>query len=265
VVAARLLGIPSLTHEQTAHLGLATRINSRFSDVIAFSYPDAKLPARMHRARVVVTGNPVRTSIMHGNADRLRETYAVPDGTPVIYVTGGMRGATAVNNVVADALPDLVERAFVLHQCGPRSANDDYDRLLALRAALPESKRGRYHVTQTVGDELGDIYAAARLVIGRAGAGTVAELAMVGKPSILIPLPGAEEQRRNALVLANAGAAIMLPQESAGATHLLALVDELLSNDAKLDAMGEQARSIASPEAASRLVDELVRIVRGSA
>jgi UDP-N-acetylglucosamine--N-acetylmuramyl-(pentapeptide) pyrophosphoryl-undecaprenol N-acetylglucosamine transferase len=241
---------------------LATRINSRFSNVIALSYSDPKTPPRMHRARLVVTGNPVRAGVLHGNARRARATYAVPDGTPVIYATGGMRGATAVNRLVADALPQLTERAFVFHQCGPRAANDDFERLVAVRSALPEDMQGRYHVTQTVGDELGDIYAVARLVIGRAGAGTVAELAIVGIPSILIPLPGAEEQRRNALVLSNAGAAITLPQDQATPAKLAALVDELLTDEARLATMAERARSIASPGAATRLAEELLRIAR---
>lgn len=260
VVAARLLRIASLTHEQTAHLGLATRINSLFSDVVALSYAQGAAPTRLGRARVVITGNPVRSVVCSGNARRAFHRFELPIDPLLIYVTGGMRGAHFINQLIDGSLESLLAMASVIHQCGPHAANGDFELLRARQESLPHPFCGRYRVVETVGDEIGDIYAAAALVIGRAGAGTVAELAAVGKPSVLIPLPGAEEQRRNALTLANAGAAILLPQSQASPETLVATVTALLSDHPRREAMGVAARGVFRPAAEVRLAEEILRL-----
>ena len=107
-----------------------------------------------------------------------------------VYITGGSLGASPINQRVAALLPELLNHAQVLHQAGAASSNRDAAELTRLRATWPPEIQQRYHVVERVGDELPDVYAAADLVIGRAGAGTVSELAYLGKPSILIPLPG---------------------------------------------------------------------------
>jgi UDP-N-acetylglucosamine--N-acetylmuramyl-(pentapeptide) pyrophosphoryl-undecaprenol N-acetylglucosamine transferase len=109
---------------------------------------------------------------------------------------------------------------------------------------------------------LGDLYAAASLVVGRAGGGTVTELAALGLPSVLIPLPGArgDEQTANARVLAEAGAAVLLPERELTAGRLVGLVGELLADPARLASMGERARSLARPDAAARLVDLVLEL-----
>ncbi|HYI15752.1 MAG TPA: glycosyltransferase, partial [Thermomicrobiales bacterium] len=106
-----------------------------------------------------------------------------------------------------------------------------------------------------------DIFAAATLVIGRAGAGTIAELAASGLPSILVPLPGAEEQRQNALYLADAGASVMLAQPDLSAARLASLVRDLVDSPDRLKAMRIAALSAANDDAAQRLVDELLRLI----
>lgn len=260
VIAARALGVPSITHEQTAHLGLATRINSRFSEVIALSFPRAEQQQRMGRANVALTGNPVRRVVLGGDPARARALFGFAGQRPLVYVTGGMQGAHAINTAIAEALPQLLHRADVLHQCGPSAANGDFERLCRLQESLNRSSGCRYVVVESVGDEIGDVFAAADLVIGRAGAGTVAELAAVGVPSMLIPLPGAEEQRRNALALANVGAAILLPQPEATAERIADQIEELLDDPERLQAMRAAGKSQAMPDAAARLVSIIVEL-----
>ena len=264
VAAARLA--PVLTHEQTAILGLATRINLRFADVLAVSYDDTARLAAGARARVVVTGNPVRASLTAGDADRGLATLGFTAESPVLYVTGGARGASPLNRRVAALLPELLEHCQVLHQTGPASANADAVDLARRREAWPPHLRDRYRVTAFVRDELADVYAAADLILGRAGAGTVAELAFLGLPSVLVPLPGAggDEQTRNGRLLADADAAVLLPQDQATPERLREVILALSSNRDRLREMGERARSVGRPDAAARLADELLGLVARS-
>lgn len=258
--AARLA--PILSHEQTAILGLANRINARFADVLAVSYEEtARLARDVHR-HVVVTGNPVRPSLSHGDPDRARVRWGFAVDVPLLYVTGGARGASPLNHRLVALLPDLLERCQILHQTGPVSANPDATDLMRRRASWPEHLRRRYAVEEFIGDELADVYAAAALVLGRAGAGTVAELAALGKPSVLVPLPGAggDEQTLNGRILADAGAALLIPQDEATPDRLRRALLELLADPGRLAAMGERARRVGRPDAAARLSDALIAL-----
>ena len=189
VVAAWRLA-PVVTHEQTATIGLANRINARFADVLAVSFESTRQQIGNLHPNISVTGNPVRPEILAGDRVRGLERLGFDGTRPVIYVTGGARGASPINQRIEAILPDLLARAQVIHQTGPAAANNDASRLMHIREKLPEELRRRYVITEFVSEELPDIYAAADLIIGRSGAGTIAELAFVGKPAILIPLPG---------------------------------------------------------------------------
>ncbi|MDP9366251.1 MAG: undecaprenyldiphospho-muramoylpentapeptide beta-N-acetylglucosaminyltransferase [Chloroflexota bacterium] len=262
VAAAR--SVPVLTHEQTAILGLATRINARFADVLAVSYDETAHLAASLRPRVVVTGNPVRASLTEGSGDRALARFGFSPDLPLLYVTGGARGASPLNRRVAQLLPGLLDHCQVLHQTGPSSANRDAEELSAASAAWSKPARERYRVVEFVRDELADVYAAASLVLGRAGAGTVAELAFLGIPAILVPLPGAggDEQTRNGHLLAAAGGAVLLPQTEATPERLGTTILDLLRDPVRLRAMGQAARSVGRPDAAARLADELLALAR---
>lgn len=263
VVAARLAGgIPILTHEQTAILGLATRINLRAADVLAVSYDATAAMAGGTRARVVVTGNPVRASLRGGDADRGRARFGFSPELPVLYVTGGARGASPLNQRLAALLPDLLETYQVLHQAGPASANADASELASRRETWSAVLRDRYRVVEFVRDELADVYAAADLVLGRAGAGTVAELAYLGKPAVLIPLPGTggDEQTHNGRLLADAGGAVLLPQGQATPDRLRAELSSLLADAPRRASMAARARAVGRPDAAAALADELLAL-----
>lgn len=265
VIAARWLGIPCLSHEQTATVGLATRINARFCDVIALAYPDSARQLSRVRARTVVTGNPIRQELLNGRPERGFAHFELDPALPLIYVTGGALGAHALNIAVSEALPSLLEAAQIVHQCGPASANGDYARLLKRRGELPETQQRRYAVVERVGPELSDLYAAASLIVSRAGAGTVSEIATLGKPAILVPLPGSggDEQTRNARVLADASAALLLPQSERLADDLRREIPALLRDEKRRDEMATRARQFGHQDAARRLTGELLRLAHG--
>ena len=220
VAAGRTLGIPSLTHEQTAYIGLATKINARFCQVVALSFERSKQHLSSSKARVIVTGNPVRQAVLNGDAERGFKELGFAATMPLVYVTGGALGSRAINAAVRDVLPELLKHTQVLHQCGPRSAHGDYVQLTDRAASLPEHLRCRYIVRERVGQELGDIYAAASLVVGRAGAGTVNELSALGKPAILIPLPVSRRTTAERPHAGRLGSAVTLHQDRLDASNI---------------------------------------------
>ena len=261
VVAGRMLNIPAITHEQTAILGLATRINARFSRSVALSYESTPRPSTRKGGSVAVTGNPIRSWLRRGDVTKARSIFDLQGQLPLLYITGGAQGALAINDVVAEALDQLLDMVEVVHQTGPARFNRSYKELTKRRASLPASRAARYHLTESIADELAHLYAAADIVLGRSGAGTVAELAALGKPSILVPLPGATEQRENARSLEAASAAIVVDQLELTPARLIEEVKMLASSEAKRLEMSNAALDSAGAEnAAELLVDEILRL-----
>ena len=261
VIAAKGIA-PVVTHEQTAIVGLANRINARFADVLAISHRESEAFARQLHRRVELTGNPIRTGLVDGDRSRGLEQLGFTSELPVLYVTGGARGASALNERIGALLPELLPHLQILHQTGPTSANQDGERLRSVRTALPLELQRRYVLREFIGAELPDVYAAADLALGRAGAGTVAELAYVGLPSILVPLPGAggDEQFRNAQVLAGAGAAVVVPQTEATTERLRDEILGLVASPERRAAMATGARAVAQPHAAANLAELLLEV-----
>jgi UDP-N-acetylglucosamine--N-acetylmuramyl-(pentapeptide) pyrophosphoryl-undecaprenol N-acetylglucosamine transferase len=148
----------------------------------------------------------------------------------------------------------------VIHQCGDNPTTGDRTWLEARRAALPFELARRYTVLPYVGAELAAVYAAATIVVGRAGAGTVNECCQLGVPALYIPLPGTrgDEQTANARYVERTGGCAVLPQASLTPERLLGRLRGLLGDPAALKEMGERARTVAVPDAAERIVDVLL-------
>ncbi len=257
---------PAITHEQTATLGLANQINSRLARVTAFSFQDTADRCKLPAERRAVTGNPVRASLMAGRADRAFELFDLDPSLPLLFVTGGARGSSPLNVRVEAKLSQLLEITQIIHQSGPEESSNDYLRLVALREALNPHLQKRYRVIEYVKGEMSDIYAAATLLLCRAGAGTITELAALGKPSILIPLPGSGggEQRLNAAALGNAGAALVIDQSDATPERLEREIRRLIETPGELETMGKRATTVANAGAAERLTDLILRLAAES-
>lgn len=262
VVAAGALRRPVLIHEQTAQFGLANRLSLPFASTVALAYEASRAFMPATKRHVVVTGNPVRADLLRGDAAEGARLLGLDPARPTVYVTGGARGAHAINATVAALLPGLLERYQIIHSCGPPEANHDFAELTARAGEWPAALHARYAPREFVGAELPHVYALAALVVGRAGAGTVAELAALGKPSVLIPLPGTggDEQTKNARLLADAGGAILLPERDLTPEKLAATLDHLLGAPGELARMGAAARTLAPAPAAEALAGELLRL-----
>lgn len=261
-LAAKVCRVPLVIHEQTVRLGLANKALARVAARVAVS-SEASLPLLPDSARrtAVVTGNPVRPQVLAGIADKAVMALGL-DGfdqrLPTIYVTGGAQGARQINQAVAAVLPWLLERANVIHQCGPTAVEE----LAVHAAALPAHLAGRYFLTGFVGSELPDVLALADVVVSRSGAGTIAEITALGKASVLVPLAtsAGNEQAHNAAHLQQAGAAVALLGEVTPET-LREAVAPLLADPGRRDEVARQARAHGRPEAAELLVDVLLSVV----
>ncbi|BCM92091.1 UDP-N-acetylglucosamine--N-acetylmuramyl-(pentapeptide) pyrophosphoryl-undecaprenol N-acetylglucosamine transferase [Abditibacteriota bacterium] len=268
VVAAGLLKIPILIHEQTTQVGLANRICARFASRIALSWEAAAnaLEPKL-RAKAWVAGNPVRPQIFGGVASKAVEHFGLSDEfLPVVYITGGSLGARVINLAVEECLSELVQLARVVHQCGAQEneSERDSDRLTRARLVLPDELQRRYAVTAFIKEELRDVFELADLVVGRAGAGTVTELCALGKAALYVPLvpTGGDEQTKNARMAESVGAARVLKQDECDGPHLLEAVRALLSDKMGLKTMEENAKTLARPNAAREIARAVLELGR---
>ena len=262
VIAAGLLRRPVLIHEQTVQIGLANRIAARFASRIALTFEGAAAElALKERRKSFVSGNPVRSILFGGDRTQAVARFGFTpddDALPTVYVTGGALGAQSINRAVESVLPELLTVCRVVHQCG----RQDGERMAGVYAALPPALQTRCAVVPFVGDEIGDIFALADLLVGRSGAGTVTEAAAVGLPALFIPLvpTGGDEQTRNARRSADAGAAVILPSKDLDGPRLLSEIRALLADPARLEAMGSAARTLATPNAARDLAQAVLAL-----
>jgi len=249
VVAARALRVPTLVHEQDAAPGLANRIGVRLG-----AYAAVSLPATPLRG-ATLTGNPVRSEI----ATIEREPASNP---ALVAVYGGAQGARTINHATIGCYDRWRHRAdmTVHHVCGPRNFAE-------CQATLDSQRRpGDALLYRLVPYEphMESLLARATLAVCRSGAGTIAELAVAGIPSILVPLPGSpsDHQFRNAQTLERAGAALLLHDDECNPPRLDVAVSELLLDPDRLERMGKAARSLGRPDAAGRVADLVERYAR---
>lgn len=261
-LAAAVLRRPLIIHEQTSVPGLANRIAARLARRVAITFPDS---ARCFRAdKVVLTGNPLRPELKNGDRQEAVTRFGLDPALPLVYVTGGALGARTINRAVGQILAPLLEHAQVIHQCGDNATTDDRRWLKERHGELPPALAARYTVVPYVGPELAGIYAAAALMVARAGAGTVNEACQLGVPALYIPLPGTsgDEQTANARLVGRAGGCSILPQATLTPALLLERIQGLLGDATRLKEMAERTRTVAIADADTRIADLLDEVIR---
>lgn len=256
-MAARILGIPLITHECDYSPGLATRINARFATDIYVSCKDtaAFFPEKF-RGKVTVTGNPVRPAFYSGDAVRGREFLGCSGNSlPILFVQGGSLGARQVNDLVAACIDRLCSRCIVVHQTGKQNT----DQTVRSDNALTME---RYKPYAFIRSEMSDVLAAASIVIARSGANTVWECAAAGKPMILVPLEKGSsrgDQVENARFFVSAGAAVMLTGEDANPDKLARTVDNLLENKGLFSDMASNSLALGTGRPAAVIAELILK------
>ncbi|HEY7459176.1 MAG TPA: undecaprenyldiphospho-muramoylpentapeptide beta-N-acetylglucosaminyltransferase [Xanthobacteraceae bacterium] len=255
ILAAVLVRVPRVVHEQNAVMGRANRVLASRATVIATGYPKIFSEAPRLAAKAVHVGNPVRTAVR----EAAKVVYEPPlqRGALRLVVFGGSQGARIMSEVVPAAIeflpPTMRGRVEIVQQCRAEDLDE-------ARAAY-----SRLDVKADVATFFADLpakVAAAHLVIARSGASTVAELAAIGRPAILVPLPHAldQDQLANAAALAAAGGALLIRQSDFTAERLGRELETLLADPSKLSAMAAAARKVGRVDAAERLADEVMRV-----
>jgi UDP-N-acetylglucosamine--N-acetylmuramyl-(pentapeptide) pyrophosphoryl-undecaprenol N-acetylglucosamine transferase len=261
ILAARLRGIPTIIHDQNAVLGRANRLLARFADRIAMASPTPLLAPRLE-AKAAITGNPVRRAVKEAAA--LSYPALTADGEIKLAIFGGSQGARFLSHVVPAAIGmlrrDLIARLRITQQCRREDlagVEADY-RKIGARAELA-----------TFFTNLPSIVAESHLIVSRSGATTVSELGVIGRPAILVPLPGAidQDQRANAEILAVAGGGWAVNERTLDAAELAAMMTDLFDHPDKLRAAAAAAASTGVADGAERLADliEAVAAKEGSA
>lgn len=255
-LAARLLGTPVLIHEQNAIAGLSNLLLFPLAKVVMEAFPGAFRRKRGSRvgffarlcnpAKIIVVGNPVRSDIQA--LPSASERYSARSGPLHLLVLGGSLGAATINNAIPAmiaALP-VEQRPVVRHQCGEKNLVATLDAYRAADIALSDAIQVLPYIA-----DMADAYAWADLAICRAGASTVAELAVAGLPAILIPYPWAvdDHQSANASMLVDCGAGWLLPQTELSATSLHAILAPLANDRGALLSRARAAEPLALRDA----------------
>jgi len=256
VLSARLLRVPVMLFESNAVPGRVVRLLAPLADRVQVQWQVAA--GRLRAKSILVAGNPVRAELFGGDGPAARARLGLAPDRPTLLVIGGSQGSLALNRALAGALPLLAKAPLepmggalqVLHLTGPAHLE---------RAAL--TRPPAELIYRAVGFEtcMRDAYAAADMVLARAGGSTLAELTALGLPSVLVPYPCAtdEHQSANAAVLARAGAAVVLPQDRLNAVSLAYSIVGLAASPARRAAMAAGARRLGRPGAAAAVAAEL--------
>lgn len=254
VIAGKLLGIPSITHEQTVTLGYANKIIAKFADKIMISWPSSAV--YFPKAKVVYTGLPLRseiTTVLSTNFSKLNPKL------PTIYITGGKTGSRVLNFAVLEALKDLLTMANIIHQCGTSSLYDYVGLLTAKYSNLKSSSvtKGIYYPTTFVTlNEIGEVFAKCDLVVSRAGAHIVCEILALEKPSLLIPIPWVShnEQTENAKLVKTSGLGEIMLESDLTPANLTSQVEVMLKNLSQYTLKDKAVKPVFSSNSAAKIV-----------
>ncbi|OGZ08096.1 MAG: hypothetical protein A3D65_06295 [Candidatus Lloydbacteria bacterium RIFCSPHIGHO2_02_FULL_50_13] len=257
--AARLLRIPVVIHESDIVPGRVNRWIGDYAAKIALSYPEA-MKYFKHQDRIAETGQPIRKALLETPGDEPFSTLSLDENVPVILVIGGSQGAEKINEDLIDIMPRLVEHYQVIHQTGEGNFEWMKKRATEMLAAIPHRERYRPAPFLEV-RELGLAAKAATLIISRAGS-SIFEIAIWGKPSLLIPLAIAHDdhQRENAYSYARTGAATIIEEANLKPELFFSVIHAIMQNPEKQRAMEAGARSFAKTDAAEKIAKALLSI-----
>jgi UDP-N-acetylglucosamine--N-acetylmuramyl-(pentapeptide) pyrophosphoryl-undecaprenol N-acetylglucosamine transferase len=255
-LAATLTRTPLVLTEADSHLGLANRLLAGRARRVCLAFP---IEGR-DGDRYLVTGRPVPTAVTAADRGAARARFGIGVGERALLVVGGSQGARSVNFAAVEAFAEREGRDFrVLHLSGTRDH-------AALRERLDAAAHAEGYELIAYEPDLGDVLAACDLVLGRSG-GSIFEFTAAGRPAVLVPYPfaTADHQRANARWMERAGAAEIVEDDALDPAALLAEVGGILADEARLDRMAAAARSLAKPEAARVIADQVLEAAERSA
>lgn len=271
VLAGRFYRIPVVIHESDSRPGLTNKISGRWAEKFFLAFAAASPYFRNPNQEVI--GNPVRKSLFAAAESlqfggenpvlQAKKGLGLGLNEPTLLILGGSQGAERLNDFVLENLELLIQDFQLLHQIGKNNYENYKKELEFLTKDWGEAEKNRYHFRPFFDKDLADALIAADLVIARAGAGSIFELAAFGKPAILVPLPESanDHQKENARIYSEAGACLIIQEENLMGSIIKKSLNDLTANPLKLKAMGDAARSFYRPDAASVIAKYLLTYV----
>ncbi len=258
--AARVLRIPVVIHESDSMPGRVNAWAGKFARKIAISYEDAAKHFKAKEGVIAYTGNPIRKDIMQPLTNGAHEFLKLEEKTPIVVVLGGSQGSQNINDIVVEALPELLNRYQIVHQVGRANIKEITDTTAVILKDHPYAYR--YHPFDYLNElALRMSAGVANIIVSRAGS-TIFEIAVWGKPSIIIPLPNSisHDQTANAFAYAKSGAASMIEENNLSTHVLIEEIDRICTNPNISATMSRQASMFGRIDSAKVIADAILAV-----
>lgn len=255
--AAAKAGVPTVVHEQNSFLGLTNKFLLRYIDALAISFDDILTQVDGHEEKVVFTGNPRAQEVVSMEMPKIDSVYGLDITKEILLIFGGSRGAARINQAVIDAYPELISRNYqVIFATGEQH----FEKITKELNQFSPVENHPNIVVKPYIDNMVEVLRHTSAIVSRSGATTIAEITVLGIPSILIPSPNVtdDHQTKNAMSLVKHDAAILLPEDELSSASLMAQVDLLMSSKENRERMSERALHLGEPHATDLLIQVLL-------
>ncbi len=260
VLAARFYRIPVMIHDSDAVPGITSQISSKFAERVAISFEGA---GDYLFGSLALTGNPIRPELLKDipDTETAKTIMGFSSSKPLILFINGSQGATRVNDFILDTAKELLHDFQILHQTGKHNFEAVRTELEIAGREFSAEEKQNYKIAPYFDDNIKTAYAAAEVIVSRAGSGSIFEIAAFGKPSILIPLPEAADQPKNAYAYEKAGAAIVVEAENLTPNILIHELKKITSDPVRKEAMSVAAKKFSKPDAAKLIAEEILKLI----
>lgn len=257
--SAKILKIPVVIHESDSVPGFVNSWAGKWANRVLISFSES---ARFFDSKkIIISGNPIRSSVVGGNLTEALEHFNLEQNIPTILIIGGSQGSNKINETILSIIPQLVSKYQIIHQTGHKNFADISSRAKVILESV--ALKHRYHVVPFLSEgDMKNASCAASLVVSRAGAGAIFEIAAWGLASIIIPLPNSAQnhQRENAYNYAKTGACEVLEESNLAPNILISQINKILENDEKLKLMKNGAISFSRRDAADIIAQEILNL-----
>jgi len=261
LLTARIFRIPVVIHISDSVPGRANAWATKFARKVSLGFPEAIEFLKVDKEKVAVLGNPVRKELVQPLSEGAAEFLGLSNSIPTILILGGSSGSALINERIIDVLPKLIEKYQIIHQIGKVSFDEVNNRAkVVLENNEHEDRYKSFPYLSTLGMKMSA--GIADLIISRAGAGSISEIATWGLPSIIIPIPEkvSNDQTRNAFAFARMGATVVIEQDNLTTSILVSEVTRLMEDEAKRKELGENARKFARLDSAQKIARGIINI-----
>jgi UDP-N-acetylglucosamine--N-acetylmuramyl-(pentapeptide) pyrophosphoryl-undecaprenol N-acetylglucosamine transferase len=261
LLTAKIFHIPVIIHISDSVPGRTNAWAAKFAKRVSLAFPEASEQLKIDKEKVAVVGNPIRKDLLTKQKGGAAEFLNLKKDIPTILILGGSSGSQIINESVVDILPDLVKNYQIIHQVGRSSYEELKNRAtVVLYKNEDEDRYKSFPYLNTLAMRMS--VGIADLIISRAGAGSISEIAVWGSPSIIIPIPEdvSGDQVKNAFAFARMGAAVVIEQANLTPSIFLSEIDRLMGDEEKMKLLGENAKKFGKTDAAEKIARGIVNI-----